>query len=237
MIILVAMCQPYDKKNKLFNYIDVLIFSNLAVVNALTFYLYEYIQTNPTMKPPVSAFAIQYVLVYLPLIYILIYMLWCICKHTPCKQFYDKFFASKLTTFNKWKRYTPLEGRASCGNLLNVTHTEVSGGIEESLTDEAIILRRAEMTNTYQPAKVNNMLTIDEDQSLDDAGNTASSRSSDENVRPLRSDQPSTNSAKCNYGSIKNSRLQHSSSSGRSSNSSQFPLGSEAERGLTWPMQ
>ena len=241
MVILVAICQPYNKKNNFFNYVDLLIFSNLAILNALTLHIYVYIKTNPTMKPPVSSFAVQYILVYLPLIYICIYVLWYLCKQNPCTQCWKYVLADKC---NWWKQYTSLNERTVDRDYA-VTHSEVSGGIEESLTSERVILQRAEMANTYRPAKLGVMLTINEDcEPLPNHESNSTQRTSGSSISSNY--HPLTNPTNCNYGSTEKvdshrSRqslvCKYSGRSTSSNGSSLSSLGVEAERGMTWPMQ
>ena len=241
MVILLAVCQPYNKENRIFNYVDVLIFSNLAIVNALTQYLYEYTQREPTKKPPLSAFVVQYILVYLPLVYILVYIFWHLCKVKPCSQCWSSISEKVRAVPKYWKWYTPMDSD-SRDNDVTVTHTEVGRGIEESLTSDAVILRRAEMTNTYRPTNVDVMLTIAEDQPLHGTEGMAfagsnTSCSEDVGLRSVCS------SPTVCYGSTKGVDKQHSENSSvfrpsaGSSNSSQCRVGAEIERGQTWPMQ
>ena len=94
MIAMLSLFQPYNEQNKLFNRIDVLIFTNLAVVNGLSFYLFVHSMNNPKADTlSVAVFVIDYILIFLPLIYMIGYILWiktkpwhrrlpCI-KHTP----------------------------------------------------------------------------------------------------------------------------------------------------------
>ena len=67
MITLVAVFQPYKKKY--LNYVDTLIFANLATLNTLSLYLY--VTSRNEQDPPVSAFVLQYALALLPLFYII----------------------------------------------------------------------------------------------------------------------------------------------------------------------
>lgn len=77
IVVILALVRPYNKENNIFNYIDILIFANLALINAISLYLYEYALNNPrTSTLPISAFVFQYILVYLPLIYIIVYTIY-----------------------------------------------------------------------------------------------------------------------------------------------------------------
>ena len=77
IVVILALVRPYNKDNNIFNYIDILIFANLALINTISLYLYEYALNNPrTLTLPISAFMFQYILVYLPLIYIIVYIIY-----------------------------------------------------------------------------------------------------------------------------------------------------------------
>ena len=101
MVTLVAVCRPYNKENWLFNYVDVLIFADLAMVNALSLYLYT-TTAQSNLTPSLSAFVFQYILVFLPLIYMLSYVAWYVVTRTWLKE--------KLPCCNTLKRkvYEPL---------------------------------------------------------------------------------------------------------------------------------
>lgn len=59
------------------NYVDLFIFTNLAVVNALSLYLFVHGKINAEQNPiPLWPFVIQYILVFLPLLYMMLYMSW-----------------------------------------------------------------------------------------------------------------------------------------------------------------
>ena len=72
--LLVAFLKPYKKEYHLFNYTDSFIFLNLAVINLITLYLYA--DTRRGSNPSVFVFSIQYILVFLPLIYMVSYIVW-----------------------------------------------------------------------------------------------------------------------------------------------------------------
>jgi hypothetical protein len=74
--LLVAYFKPYKKEFHLFNYVDSIIFLNLGIINQISFYLYAYTRTGSSL--PVSAFAVQYILVFLPLVYMVAYIVWSI---------------------------------------------------------------------------------------------------------------------------------------------------------------
>ena len=75
-IVIFLLCWPYREEKWIFNYVDFLMLSNLAVVNALSLYLFAFSQTNHGLPLPKSAFVFQYILVFLPLIYMVLYIIW-----------------------------------------------------------------------------------------------------------------------------------------------------------------
>ena len=166
MVVILALCQPYNKENKIFNYIDVLFFADIAIISALSLYLYEYGKNYKLDKelPNVMrfVFVVQYVLILLPLIYIIVYISWINTKpfHLAIKN-----FVKQKTQYMKQCLNLPCKGERisllsqNQRGYTTVTHTEVNSVIEES---EEILLRRAEIVNTYKP--VQNLPTVAESQ-------------------------------------------------------------------------
>ena len=74
MAVLVALCQPYKKEYHIFNYIDPLMFANLAVINSLNMYLLM----ATTVGSFVVIFILQFILVFIPLVYVIICMICCV---------------------------------------------------------------------------------------------------------------------------------------------------------------
>lgn len=74
MIALLVLCQPYEWK--LLNFVDTLIFVNLALLNSIALYLYSFVNIHPEHNPPIAAIIIQNILVFLPLIYMLAFIIW-----------------------------------------------------------------------------------------------------------------------------------------------------------------
>ena len=81
-IVIFVLCWPYREEKWIFNYVDFLMLTNLAIVNALSLYLFAFSQTNHSLPLPTSAFVFQYILVFLPLMYMLLYVVWCVLKPT-----------------------------------------------------------------------------------------------------------------------------------------------------------
>ena len=76
MLVLHAACRPYKKTWH--NILDALLFSNLAIINALTFYMYELI--SPNKDDNTTNTGVQTALVLLPLIYLMSYTTYHIVK-------------------------------------------------------------------------------------------------------------------------------------------------------------
>lgn len=161
MVMLLAIFQPYNKENNIFNRIDAFIFTNLAVINVISLYLYEYSQNNPQSNTlPLSAFVFQYILVYLPLIYIIIYILW--ERTRPCHKVWKRSAKEKTYrvlarwNINTYKRVNSMTQESEVDSTINsnfpvpplMYQPNINEGFEES---EDVILRRAEMENTYRP--------------------------------------------------------------------------------------
>lgn len=137
MITLVATCQPY--KRKLLNYVDILIFADLAILNALSLFLYTSSQNG--QDPPVSGFVVQYILVFLPLVYMLFYILW-YALHS------QKWLNKKFEPFTRRlgvNGYSLLDPVAPNGT---VTRTYAEIGLSQEDDDE--LFARAELTNRYR---------------------------------------------------------------------------------------
>ena len=77
-IILIAIFQPY--KRKCINYLEILVFTNLAIINIFSLYLYVFFKTSLSFENYYMGltivFIIQYFLVFLPLIVMGLYLLW-----------------------------------------------------------------------------------------------------------------------------------------------------------------
>ncbi len=77
-IVLIALVKPY--KRKFINYIDILIFTDLALINAFSLYFYTHFNTETAVNALSNGlflvFIIQYILVFLPLLGMLAYILW-----------------------------------------------------------------------------------------------------------------------------------------------------------------
>lgn len=151
MVMLLAICQPYNEENKIFNYVDTLIFLNLAAINVLSLYLLDFTRYNPNFSQSVSAFAIQYILLYLPLIYMICYVMWSISKpyyqrlKARIRDFYQKM---------KQKRYQKLDD-VTDGETSTASVTSPSRYYDDrndTHADFEALFARAELENTYRPS-------------------------------------------------------------------------------------
>jgi hypothetical protein len=128
MVTLISLCKPY--RIEFFNYVDILIFTNLAILNTLTLYLYAVSQQH--LPPPFSAFVLQYILVFLPLLYMVSYIAW----HFMTKR--------NQWTQKKLHRYESRISRAITSDA-DVTRTELK--VDE---EDQALFARAQVTNQYR---------------------------------------------------------------------------------------
>lgn len=144
MIVLLALCQQY--KRKFFNYVDILMFTNLALLNTISFYLFTFSQIYPTQPLPIILFAIQYILIFLPLFYMIGYLMW-YCS----KRWHEQLNHNCLQPLLKCclsvekRNYQSLVNAASFESGMSV---DICADESE---DEAL-LRRAEERNVYRPS-------------------------------------------------------------------------------------
>ncbi len=192
MVMLIAICQPYNKENDIFNRVDAFIFTNLAVINAISLYLFEYSQNNPQGNSlPVHAFVFQYILVYLPLIYMIAYIFW--DRTRPCHKAWGRSAREKAWkvlrrwNINSYKRLdnTMADSEVDTSTLPPslVYQPNINQGFEES---EEVMFRRAEMENTYRPR--NRLVTIVEAHGQEgEATVTHTTTSEDSGLRSVQS--------------------------------------------------
>lgn len=152
MITLIAICQPY--KRKFLNYVDILIFANLAIINCTSHYLYESLKNHENFTPSLSVFVVQYILVFLPLIYMLAYIMW---KKT--EKYHGQIGRIVFTKILKCclpsSRYQQLDTIAKNNISVTMPGTDASGlNIEhppEAGDDMEAIFARSRDPNTYLP--------------------------------------------------------------------------------------
>lgn len=220
MIMLLSLCQPYNKQNNRFNRIDVLIFTNLAIVNGLSFYLYEYAQNNPQAdRLPLSAFIIQYILIFLPMIYIIVYIVWertAPCHH-HCLSHKARTSISRPLNYDVFEESCDTLPPNRTPSLLDSNSYKDRRRFDES---EELFFQRAEFLNLYKPP--NSALVVANDQESKPKEKLRQTNVSDDSG--LRS-IPDTNSGN-NYGSTKSrSSTKESASTSVYSNNSMSSVG------------
>ena len=205
------MLQPYNKQNEIFNRIDVLIFTNLAIVNGLTIYLYEYSVNNPKADTlPASAFVIEYILVFLPLIYIIGYILWentkPYHKKLPCCKYYKRRFVNRDLSEHSCDTLPP----NNAPSLLESKSYRNERRFDES---EELLFQRAKVVKLYRPP--NQRVMVNESQEKKVVASTKQT-----NVSESSSLRSLVSGSGINYRSTGSSTKKSSGASIHSTNSS-----------------
>ena len=211
MIMLVSIFQPYNEQNEIFNRIDVLIFTNLAIVNGLSIYLYEYSVNNPKADTlPASAFVIEYILVFLPLIYIIGYILWENTKpyhnKLPCCKYYKRSSMNRDLSEQSCDTLPP----NNAPSLLESKSYRNERRFDES---EELLFQRAKVVNLYRPP--NQRVMVNESQEKKVVASTKQT-----NVSESPSLRLVVSGSRNNYGSTGSSTKESSGASIHSTNSS-----------------
>jgi hypothetical protein len=160
LITLIAICQPYQRK--FLNYVDILIFSNLAIINGLTHYLYEITKGREKYSSLPITFAIEYVLVFLPLIYMLAYIIW-----RKTERYHARIKRAFLDRLPKWCFFT--RGHQQLDFIVrdNLSVTDDPSTTLENTLD--VILERSRDHNRYRSkVPVTVVGFTDEDRETDD---------------------------------------------------------------------
>ena len=162
MITLLALCHPYEKDY--LNYVDILIFTNLAILNSISFYLFSFAKIDPNLSPHQGVIDLQYILVFLPLVYMICYLLWNITRR------YHRKINSKVKGFFKGVRrrdYEPLNSdsedeQPSINNIIGKPPSRSFINKEKEFeSDFEAMLSRAEDTNTYMPSMAKSMSVVE----------------------------------------------------------------------------
>ena len=142
MIALIAYFQPYKEEKKLLNFLDLLILINITIINSISIYTYASSFQNAYSSYPIAMYSIGYILIWIPLFYMLFYLLSIlIIKKCP-----DKYSAKK--DFIKKKAQSCIEKVHSFfdpSRTMNVTLADI-----EPDSDTALFNRAAE-PNKYTP--------------------------------------------------------------------------------------
>ena len=183
MIALLAIFQPY--RRQLFNYVDTLIFVNMAIMNSLNLFIYISSELNPQAPFPMAIFIILYILVYLPLVYIIGYILYYFKLH------YQERVTRQLSLW--YEKCCCKKRNLSSQPLLDAASGKIQRSDYESLLDDASLLMRAEEANTFQASP-----SIRRAVGLDNDATTATH---------TKKDQNSNSSSKCLHSSDQDSGL------------------------------
>ena len=152
MVALLAICQPYNDNYKIFNTVDILIFTNLGIINSLSNYFLSLSSfSNSTL--PQLALALQYILLYLPLVYMIVYL---ICYNlSPYKQQIKQGCVKPfLCVLHKFKRRDSVNWLHTFAADQASQTTDHGGEHERSegvLDEEEALLQRAQERNLYRP--------------------------------------------------------------------------------------
>ena len=138
-IVIFVLCWPYREEKWLFNYVDFLMLTNLAVVNALSLYLFAFSQNNHGLALPRSAFWVQYFLVLLPLIYMITFVVWYLLTPSQKKkiiQFFSKYANLEVVQKRNLRRHrivhqnsTPYYNTAASSTSNSQTRDQQSGSM------------------------------------------------------------------------------------------------------------
>ena len=144
MIVLISIFHPYKKS--FFNHVDTLIFFNLAILNALALYT---ISASKTAHFFSKMYMFECILVWLPLLYMIFYLLWISLRHS---KYYPKIMTVYLFIVESFKRRV----KASIPHREPLQQFPQESAqyyeMTESLMDADVgIFRRAENKNTYHP--------------------------------------------------------------------------------------
>ena len=127
-IVLVLILRPYRRQFYLLNYVDGFIFVNMAVINHITLFLYQDTQRGENLL--VLLFSVQYILVFLPLVYMVAYVIWSVL---PIPQVRARV--------REW-----LETRQCTQQMENLIENK-----ETSETPDDVDWERAKAINCYKP--------------------------------------------------------------------------------------
>ena len=139
MVALLTIFQPY--RRQLFNYVDTLIFLNMAVLNALSTFILVSSETNHQAHSPKVAFVILYILLFLPLVYMISH-LFCHVVIRNRKRIASYFLKLRWCFKKRDESLQPLLQTANQGN---------QGSYGDIDPDDTHLFARAEEANTFRP--------------------------------------------------------------------------------------
>ena len=142
-IVLIAVLWPY--KRNFINYVDIAIFANMGILNVLSLYLIDFNQVMPNAPLPLGVFVFQYILVFVPLFYMITFISWHLTK--PC----HRSIKRKTKLGFKWLVKTCLPRKGTDSRWLVDSHVQENDIAEEEVTTSMEgILQRATERNTYK---------------------------------------------------------------------------------------
>ncbi len=164
MVALLAICQPYNDNYKIFNTIDILIFTNLGIINSMSNYFLS-VSSFSNSSLPKFALATQYFLLYLPLVYMILYLIF--LGLSPYKQRIKQSTVNFLLwVLKKLKRRNSVNWLYKFAANRGSTQLTDGGeheGSEDILDEEEALLQRAQARNLYRPV-TNTVVDIDDAQ-------------------------------------------------------------------------
>ena len=139
MIVLLTAFRPYQ--NEVFNIVDVAIFLNLAVINLISMYVYTTALNEGSLDERPSVFyVIQYCLKWLPLIYMLSYLMFKLLVKVGVYQ--------RITALLQKRQF--LTDNSKVEREVETQDVDLQSGDHDSLSDSALF-SRARDTNTFNP--------------------------------------------------------------------------------------
>ena len=157
-VFIIAFFWPYRAEYWYVNYVDLLILTNLSIVNALSLYLFVYAQINPySQELPKWPFFVQYILVFFPLIYMVLFVLWSLLRHHH-KRSLKKMVKWSSKKLRKWRfsRTTILSpSEAPTSPSQNHRNTLIVRNKDGISTTEVSILSHQTESDSYQVSSAN----------------------------------------------------------------------------------
>ena len=143
MIVLLAVFRPYQKE--VFNIIDIAIFLNLTVINLLSTYVYT--RRSITLSEDFYVYyVIQYCLIWLPLVYMLSYLMFKLLVKLGIYQLITSKLQKHLST-SQDRQYLTNNSEVEVGTQ----DVYLQSSEHDSLSDSALF-NRAKNTNTFNPS-------------------------------------------------------------------------------------
>ena len=147
-IILLALCRPYKPEYNVFNFVDLAMFANLAVITALGLYLYTVSHINPHLNPPLAVFVVQFILVLLPLVCMIAALIWFLAV-PRLLNFYQKLRSSDEGNNNRSSSVFNSRNFAASVIASSLSHPGPRQQRRFSISESGIDWDRATLKNTY----------------------------------------------------------------------------------------